>query len=72
MSRKSQPKIELLSHRKVCEFTGKALVGALTRDEQLMLCNHITAMEQKLDECDLEDWFGTEGWRHHFGQPDAD
>lgn len=63
-------KIEMLSNRQVCIYTGKALVGALTKDEQLALCNHITAMEAKLDDYDNEDFFGTEGWRHAFGQPD--
>ena len=60
----------LLDYRTVCEYTGKALVGALTREEQMALCNHITAMEEILEELDLEDVFGTEGWRHHFGVGD--
>lgn len=61
-------KSRLLDHRTVCEYTGKALVGALTQREQLRLAAHVTELEHILDEyVDPEDFFGPQGWRHKFG-----
>lgn len=65
-------KPRLLSDREVNMFTGKALVGALTANEQLMVMEHLTLLYHALGEKDDEDFFGTEGWRHHFGIPDSD
>jgi hypothetical protein len=46
---------------------GKNLVDGTTANDVLKLFEYIDLLEEKLDECDLEDWFGTEGWRHYFG-----
>lgn len=46
---------------------GKNLVGHATKEEVSKLIEHIDALEQWLDKLDLEDFFGTEGWRHHVG-----
>jgi hypothetical protein len=62
----------LLSEKQVNIYTGKAQVGALSKEEQLALVNHIDALERKLTELDEEDYFGTDGWRHIFGVPDSD
>ena len=59
-----------LTTREVNILTGKALVGAQTRDEQLAMANHITELEMLLDEADCDDYFGTEGWRHRLGMED--
>lgn len=63
-------KPKLLSDRQMHMYRGKALVGALTREEQLQVVEHLNLIEMKLDEKDDEDFFGTEGWRHHFGIPE--
>lgn len=60
----------LLSERQVNIYTGKALVGALTQDEQVALTQHLASLYHKMDLMDDEDYFGTEGWRHYFGIPD--
>lgn len=57
----SATKIELLSEDTINRYTGKALVGRLTKDEQLALCNHVTALEHKLD-----------NWRATFEQPETE
>lgn len=65
-------KPRLLSEREVNMLAGKSLAGAMTREDQLRLCEHLTLLYHALDEKDDEDFFGTEGWRHHFGIPDGD
>lgn len=62
----------LLSERQVNIYIGKALVGALTKEEQIALTQHIAALYHELDLRDDEDYFGTEGWRRAFGIPDDD
>lgn len=65
-------KPRLLSDREVNILRGKALVGAMDREDQLALCEHLNFIEMALDERDADDFFGTEGWRHAFGIPGAD
>jgi hypothetical protein len=65
-------KPRLLSERETNIMTGKALVGAMTEADQLALCEHLKLLYFELDRLDEEDALGTEGWRHHFGIPDAD
>ncbi len=60
----------LLSERDINMMAGKALVGAMDRDDQMALNGHLTMLMAKLDELDDEDFFGTEGWRHQFGIPE--
>lgn len=62
----------LLSQRETDILTGKALVGAMTKGDQVRAMEHLNLLYFALDEKDDEDFFGTEGWRHHFGIPDAD
>jgi hypothetical protein len=69
MSRFKKPR--LLSDREVNMIRGKALVAAMTPEDQMAICGHLTMLEMKLDEQDLEDRLGTEGWRHLFGVPDV-
>lgn len=51
---------------------GKSLVGAATPQEILSVFGHYDILEEKLNELDDDDFFGTEGWRHFLGLPDAD
>jgi hypothetical protein len=59
-----------LTAREVNILTGKALVGAQNRGEQVAMASHITELEELLDEADMDDFFGTEGWRHRLGMED--
>ncbi len=46
---------------------GRNLVGAASKEDVEKLFEHIDAMEVMLDETDLDDYFGTDGWRHRVG-----
>jgi len=46
---------------------GKNIVGKATKEEILLLFEHIDALEMFLDKADCEDMFGTEGWKHNIG-----
>ena len=64
--------MKLLSDRELNIIRGKALVGHASRDEIMSVFGHIDAMEEKLDETEQDDFYGTEGWRRFFGHPDAE
>lgn len=64
--------MELLSERELNILRGKSLVNKITGKEALSILNHLAVLEAKMDEADCDDFFGTEGWRHYFGMPDAD
>ena len=49
---------------------GKWLVKQASQDDVKVLLDHITALENLLDEGDMEDMYGTEGWRHQLGIDD--
>jgi hypothetical protein len=49
---------------------GKNLVNGATQKDVNKLFEYIDKIEDELDECDLDDFFGTEGWRHRFGISD--
>jgi hypothetical protein len=61
-------KPRLLSDDEVNTLRGKALVGAMSRDDQLSLCEHVTFLEMELDKRD--DHFGPDGWRDAFRIPE--
>jgi hypothetical protein len=69
---KKKDLFKLLTSSTLNTIRGKALVGAATPDDILSVFGHLDVLEQKLDDADNNDTFGTEGWRHHFGHPDAD
>lgn len=60
----------LLSDRELNILRGKAMAGAITPDEALCVLNHLTVLEDKLTEADMDDALGTEGWRHFVGMPE--
>lgn len=49
---------------------GKNLVGACTKADVDVLFSYIDNLEEKLEDYDMDDFFGTEGWRHAFGLED--
>lgn len=62
----------LLSSADLNYLRGKASVGAASTAEIRQVFLHVDALEEKLDEVEQDDTFGTEGWRHAFNHPDAD
>jgi hypothetical protein len=64
--------IRLLSEREINIIRGKAIVGQASPQELMQVFGHWDLIEQRMDEMDGEDYFGTEGWRHTFRLPDAD
>lgn len=64
------PKPRFLTERELNIIRGKAMVGHATPGEILSVFGHLDLLEIELDECDLNDEFGTEGWRHRFGLED--
>jgi hypothetical protein len=65
-------KPRLLTEKEINIIRGKAMVGHASVEELLSVFFHYDLIEMKLDEYDGDDAFGTEGWRHRFGLPDAD
>lgn len=65
-------KPRLLSNKELNTIRGKATVGKATVEEIQQIFGHIDTLEEWLDDADMEDTFGTEGWRHRFKHPDAD
>lgn len=61
---------KFLSEAKLNEIRGKVLVGMATRDEMLCVFEHLDSMEYVLNDSDMDDTFGTEGWREFFGLPE--
>ena len=55
------------TERRLNTIRGKNLVGAATQGDVNMLFAYIDLLEDKLDESDDNDTFGTEGWRRYFG-----
>jgi len=65
-------KSPLLTQQKLNIIRGKSTVGKATPAEILSVFRHYDTIEMQMDEMDADDYFGTEGWRHHFRLPDAD
>lgn len=64
--------LKLLTQKQLNTIRGKASVGHATPKELLSVFGHWDLIEMKMDEVEQDDFFGTEGWRHFFGLPDAD
>mgnify|MGYP001577234580 CR=1 FL=1 len=65
-------KPKLLTQQELNIIRGKASVGKASPSEILSVFGHYDIMEMKMDEADSDDFFGSEGWRHWFGLPDAE
>ena len=61
-----------LTEKEINIIRGKALVGKASPAELMAVFSHWDLIEMELDKRDGDDYFGTEGWRHAFGLPDAD
>ena len=62
--------MEIQSERVINTIRGKNMVGHAGQDDINVLFKHIDALECFLDEHEIDDLFGTEGWRHAIGMPD--
>ncbi len=56
-----------LTEKEINIIRGKAMVGPIEGKEVLQLFDIFDQLEQMLDEADQDDYFGTQGWRYHFG-----
>lgn len=53
--------------RELDVIRGKMLVSAASVEENHAFLRYVASLESLLDEADLDDYFGTEGWQHHLG-----
>lgn len=56
-----------LTAKELNVIRGKALVGAASKVEVMSLFHYIDFLEERLDDADADDCFGTQGWRYAFG-----
>lgn len=56
--------------REIMIIRGKNVVEGSSKYDVLRLFEYIDGLEELLDEFDLDDTFGTEGWRHRLGLAD--
>jgi hypothetical protein len=56
-----------MNNKYICMLIGKLVVNKLSDDEAQQVVDYINDLEKLLDEGDLEDFFGTEGWRQRLG-----
>lgn len=56
--------------RELDVIRGKMLVAGASPDEVAAFLDYVSTIEALLDEADMEDYFGTEGWRHRIGIED--
>lgn len=62
--------LKYLTERELNTIRGKAMVGRATPKEILAVFAHYDKLEIWMSELDVEDAFGTEGWRHAAGLPE--
>lgn len=46
---------------------GKMMVAAASKEELHDFLNYVAMLESLIDEASLEDFYGSEGWRHRVG-----
>ena len=56
--------------REIDMIRGKMLVNAASKEELHTFLFYVTALECLVDEASMEDFYGTEGWRHAIGWDD--
>lgn len=68
----AKDRLPFLSDKEINIIRGKAMVGHASPKELLSVFAHLDSIEYELDQLDMEDFFGTEGWRHAMSIPGAD
>lgn len=56
-----------MTERELNIIRGKCFVGHATVEEMLKVFSLMDKMEELLDEGDMEDMYGTQGWRFSLG-----
>ncbi len=62
----------LLSAKELNTIRGRIDAGKISISDAEKLIDHIDTLEEKMAEVEVDDFFGTEGYRHFFGYPDSD
>lgn len=60
-------KLKIASEQKLNEIRGKMLVAAATQKELHEFLTYVSVIEGLVEEASLEDFYGTEGYRHRLG-----
>jgi hypothetical protein len=55
------------TEREIDMIRGKMLVAAATPEELRHFLDYVTFLEGLVEEASIEDFYGTEGWRHRAG-----
>lgn len=61
---------QLLSEREINMIRGKLLAGHATLDEVSDFLFYVGKLEMLVEDASIEDFYGTEGWRHRIGWDD--
>lgn len=59
--------IKLKSEKELDMIRGKMLINKATQEELNEFLKYVSVIESLIDEADLEDFYGTEGWRNKIG-----
>ena len=60
----------MMTEREVDMIRGKLSVGAATLNETYDFLVYVEALEQLVEEASVEDFYGSEGWKHRIGWDD--
>lgn len=58
---------KLANERTILEIRGKMLVNAATQKELHDFLFYVNILESLVEEASMEDFYGTEGYRHRLG-----
>lgn len=61
----------LRTERELNSIRGKMLVAAATAEELRDFLYYVSKIEGLVEDASVEDFYGTEGWRHRIGLEDA-
>ena len=56
-----------VDERKINEIRGKMLVGHASIEELQTFLNYTVVLESLVEDASNDDFYGTEGWKHHIG-----
>lgn len=61
---------DILSEKELDMIRGKMLVAAATQEELHDFLRYVSVIEGLVEDASIEDFYGTEGWRHRIGWDD--
>lgn len=59
--------MKVIPEKELDAIRGKMLVGHATASELQDFLNYVLALEELVEWASMEDFYGTEGWRHRIG-----